>query len=36
MASSGEAVVINVMASGSDIPITSVHDDQASSGDVYT
>jgi hypothetical protein len=36
MASSGEAVEMNVMASGSDIPITSVHDDQASSGDVYT
>jgi hypothetical protein len=36
MASSGEAVELDVMASRSSIPITSVHDDQASSGDVYT
>jgi hypothetical protein len=36
MASSGEAVEFDVMASGTNIPITSAHDDQASSGDVYT
>lgn len=35
-ASSGESVLFDVQVNSSNVPITSVHDDQASSGDVYT
>jgi trimeric autotransporter adhesin len=33
---SGESVLIDVWVSSTDIPVTSVHDDQAGSGSVYT
>ena len=35
-ASTDQSTVFEVKASGTDVPITSVHDDQATSGDIYT
>jgi hypothetical protein len=36
LSASGESTLIDVRVSGTDVPITSVHDDQAGSGGVYS